>query len=108
MVASACRQSAEGIVDISELIPAAPSLVRRLEDQPAHEICDDVHTGHVRAGNGHGSVRVLEALRGFERGPFEFEPRPTHRGVEPRCMAAARGKAPAVVHCRMYARCERR
>ena len=45
---------------------------------------------------------VVEALRGFEKGPIEFEPRPTHRGVEPRCMAAARGKALAVVHCRMY------
>ena len=84
-----------------------PSFVCGLQGQPAHEICDDVHTGHMRAGNGDESVRVVEALRGFEKGPIEFEARRTHRGVEPRCMATARGKAPAVVHCRMYARCER-
>ena len=85
-----------------------PPLVCGIQGQTAHEICDDVHTGHVRAGNGHGSVRVVEELRGFEEGPIEFEPRRTDRGVEPCCMAAARGKALAVVHCRMYARCERR
>ena len=69
-----------------------PPLVCGIQGQTAHEICDDVHTGHVRAGNGHGSVRVVEELRGFEKGPIECEPRLTHRGVEPPYMAAGRGK----------------
>ena len=85
-----------------------PSFVCGVQGQPAHEICDDVHTGHVRAVNGYRSVRVVEALRGFEKEPIEFEPRQTHRGVEPRCMATARGKAPAVVHFCMRAPCARR
>jgi hypothetical protein len=40
---------------------------------------------------------VPEAGRCVLRGPSELEPLPNHRGVEPRCMAEARGKAPAVV-----------
>ena len=47
--------------------------------------------------DGHESARVLEAGMCAQRGPNEFKHRQIHRGVEPRCMAAARGKAPAVV-----------
>jgi len=41
-----------------------PSFVCGLQGQPAHEICDDVHTGHMRAGNGDESVRVVEDPQG--------------------------------------------
>ena len=78
-------------------MPNEPSFASWLECQPAHLICDDAQTHAVRAGKGHESAREQEAGRRVLRGPDELDPLKNHRGVEPRCMAGARGKAPAVV-----------
>lgn len=78
-------------------MPNKPSFVGWLKRQPIQSICDDAQHRASEGRKEHTSAEGTEAGRGGQGGSDELEPLVNHRGVRPRCMAGARGKAPAVV-----------
>ena len=79
-------------------MPNEPLIASRHERRAEKSICDDAQTLRVSSENiGHESVRVPEAGRRTQIGPNTLDALRTTGDSKPRCMAGARGKAPAVV-----------